>query len=458
MELEDLVAQIDEPTPRGIATTISMLIRTGEIAPGTRLPTVRSIGAALGVSPATVSHAWQGLLDAGLVQVRGRAGTTVLEPATPWLTDRSHVLASRAPGDAASPVRLDLAAGIPDPLLLPDLRESLARVAPAHATISSYLQPPMLPELEPVLRARWPYAAPALTVVDGAMDGVQRALAAVTRFGDRVVVESPGFPLIFDLLTQMNLMAVPAPVDREGIPPEGLRSALASRPAAVILTPRAHNPTGASMSRARAGHLAEVLQMHRDGRDTVVIEDDHAGAVSASAAVSLGTHLPQRTIHVLGFSKSHGPDLRIAALSGPAGAVEQIVARRVLGPGWTSRVMQAVLRDMLVDREQLRTVAGARHEYYVRQRQLAAALAEHGVVVPVADGLNAWIPAHDEVDAQVRLAAHGIRVSRGSAFTPAGRDGALPEGLVPHVRVSIGPLREAIDEVAAVLARATSGR
>ena len=82
-----------------------------------------------------------------------------------------------------------------------------------------------------------------------------------------------------------------------------------------------------------------------------VIEDDHAGDISSAPAVSVGQFLPDRTVHVSSFSKSHGPDLRLAAIGGPPALVAAVADRRLLGPGWSSRLLQAVLLDLL-------TVAG----------------------------------------------------------------------------------------------------
>ncbi|HTN58582.1 MAG TPA: GntR family transcriptional regulator, partial [Protaetiibacter sp.] len=70
--MKSVALAIDERTPHGIATGIARLITTGDLAPGDRLPTVRQLAADLGVSPATVSHAWQTLSAAGLIMSRGR--------------------------------------------------------------------------------------------------------------------------------------------------------------------------------------------------------------------------------------------------------------------------------------------------------------------------------------------------------------------------------------------------
>ena len=90
--IEDRVlAAIDEPTPRGIAAAVNRLIRGGRLVTGDRLPTVRDLARSLGVSPATVSEAWQALSAVGAIESRGRAGTFVRsteEPSRPVLDRR----------------------------------------------------------------------------------------------------------------------------------------------------------------------------------------------------------------------------------------------------------------------------------------------------------------------------------------------------------------------------------
>ena len=59
--------------------------------------------------------------------------------------------------------------------------------------------------------------------------------------------------------------------------------------------------------------------------------------------VSLGRWLPERTVHIRSYSKSHGPDLRLAAVGGAGDLVTAVANRRLLGPGWSSRILQALL-------------------------------------------------------------------------------------------------------------------
>ena len=155
-------------------------------------------------------------------------------------------------------------------------------------------------------------------------------------------------------------------------------------------------------------------------------------------------------LHVRSFSKSHGPDLRIAALGGPAALVDPIVARRMLGPGWTSRMLQTILYDLLTSRESIDEISEARRIYFARQKALTDALRRHGVDLAQADGINAWLPVNDERDAIVQLAASGIRVAGGSPFFAT--DSALS-----FIRVTTGALPDEIESIAEALAATARG-
>jgi DNA-binding transcriptional MocR family regulator len=438
--MKSVALAVEEATPSGIAGAIGRLISSGDLAPGDRLPTVRELAAELGVSPATVSHAWQALAGVGLIVSRGRSGSFVQSARTEWIPPRSRNLADQ-------PVaRLDLSTGTPDPLLLPDLAPALSRVS-SRAGTTSYLDSPVLPELGSLLRDSWPYPVEALTVVDGAMDAMSRSLDLVLRFGARVVVENPGFPPIFDLLDHHGIERLPVELDEHGIRPDSLAAALKRSPAAIVLQPRTHNPAGVSMTGERASELARIIRNSRTADNTIVIEDDHSGQISAIPEVSLGSYLPERVLHIRSFSKSHGPDLRIAAVGGPQALIDRLVARRLLGPGWTSRMLQSILHDMLTSAQTIDEVSDARRVYRGRQRALTEALAENGYRAHLPDGINLWMNVDDERNAVVQLAAAGIRVAAGTPFLAAAGG--------QFIRVTAGLVRDDFDAVARHLAAAT---
>ncbi|MEV6348891.1 aminotransferase class I/II-fold pyridoxal phosphate-dependent enzyme [Actinoplanes sp. NPDC051851] len=430
-----ITGAVQDRSARGIAAAVSRLITAGRLPAGERLPTVRAVAGALGVSPTTVSEAWRNLALAGAIQTRGRSGTFVAGPGHPRFTRLSR------PSIA---LERDLSTGVPDPALLPDLSDALRRIGDGRHS-RSYLDDPVLPELEAVLRERWPYPPERLTVVDGALDALDRICGATLRYGDHVLVENPAFAPLLDLLQALGATVVGVPLDEAGPDPSVLRDLLADfRPVALFLQPRAQNPAGVSMTPERAASLAAVLTAFPE---VLVVEDDHAGDIATAPAVSVGTYLPERTVHVASFSKSHGPDLRLAAIGGPATVVDQIADRRMLGPGWSSRLLQAVLLDLLTDPASIAQVAVARTAYAERRSSLVKALHEEGVRVGDGDGINLWLPVPDQQNAMVTLAAHGVAAAPGAPFcvTPLGGD---------HLRITAGLVAGGYDELAAVLAAA----
>jgi len=200
------------------------------------------------------------------------------------------------------------------------------------------------------------------------------------------------------------------------------------------------------MTIERARELARIIRNSHNAENMLIIEDDHSGEISSSGDVSLGQFLPDRVVHIRSFSKSHGPDLRIAAVGGPKDFMDRLVARRILGPGWTSRMLQTILFDLLTESATVDQVALARRTYRERQVAIASALGENGWEVPPADGINLWLRVDDERDAVVQLAAAGIRVAAGTPFF------ASPGG--QFIRVTVGQIRDDFSSVGALLATA----
>ena len=433
-----IAAEVSDRTARGIAAGIGRMITDGRLPVGARLPTVRELAGRLSVSPTTVGEAWQSLAAVGAIDARGRQGTFVRQPTGP-ATPRRYRRVTEGPGRFA----LDLSTGTPDPALLPDLAPVVARVSRQSLT-SSYLDHPVLPSLEQRLRDDWPFPPEALTVVDGAMDALDRVAQVVVRLGDRVVVEHPTFPPLLDLLDRLGADVVGVDVDEQGLRPDALAGVLAAGGvSAVFVQPRAQNPTGVTTTRARAGELAAVLAGHAS---VTVVEDDHSGDIASGALVSLGEWMPERTVHIRSYSKSHGPDLRLAAVGGAAHVVDAVSNRRLLGPGWSSRILQAMLLEMLSDQPTVEAVAAAREEYAHRRQVMARALTAAGVEVTGSDGINLWMAVDDERSALLTLAAQGIGAAPGEPF--------MVRADTPHVRVTVGLVDHDLEGIAHRLAEA----
>lgn len=441
-----VVSAVDERSAQGIAAAVHRLIRGEQIGIGDRLPTVRDLAKALGVSPATVQESWRALGAVGAIEARGRAGTFVTRSQFTGVPARYLGLGS---GPAlADDGALDLSRGTPDPALLPPLHEAFERItanAASTAWTTSYLDDPVLPPLRDFLMESWPFHTDMVTVVDGALDALSRLVDALVGFGDRVVMESPGFPPLIDLLERAGAEVVSIEMDEQGMCPDAVQESLRLSPVAVFVQPRAQNPTGTSMTRLRASQLAEVLRT----TSAWIIEDDHCGEISVAEDVSIGQFLPDRCIHIRSYSKSHGPDLRIAAVGGPASVIEALIARRMLGPGWTSRILQAALLDLLTHVDSAVIVGAARDAYARRGAMFREGLRDRGVVPSPGDGINVWVPVEDERAALINLAAAGVRVAPGYPFLVAGGSG---------IRITTGRLPDdpaRVEQVADIVARAS---
>ena len=430
---------IEDRSARGIAAAVGRMITRGDLAVGTRLPTVRELSKSLGVSPTTVSEAWQTLTSVGAIDARGRQGTFVRQPTGPG-SPRRYRRVTEGPGHFA----LDLSTGTPPSALLPDLGPAVAKVSRQSLT-SSYLDHPVLPQLEARLIDGWPFKAEAITVVDGAMDALDRVAQVVVRLGDRVVVEHPTFPPLLDLLDELGAEVIGVDLDDQGPIVAQFVEALQHQPVAVFLQPRAHNPTGVTTTAHRMAALAAELAPTA----AVVIEDDHSGDIATGALVSAGSWLPDRTVHIRSYSKSHGPDLRLAAVGGAGDVVSAVANRRLLGPGWSSRILQAVLLEMLDDESTIAAVATARTEYARRRQIVAGVLEARGVTVTGSDGINLWMTVADERSALVTLAAQGIGAAPGEPFQVRNDR--------PHLRVTVGLIDADHERIAGQLAGAAGG-
>lgn len=419
---------------------------SGKLLPGDRLPPVRALAIECGVSPATAAAAFRRLRERGLVHSDGRRGTRVLPQPVPASPHSTPMAAARSAGPAkvashgthvrsktwhASPPR-DLANGNPDPAFLPDLRHVAARLGGPPVLYGADKE---LDEL--VVRARAEFSrdgidATSMTIVSGALDAVERLLTAELRPGDAVAMEDPGYSAAIDLVTALRLVPVPCALDEEGMRPDELEQALRRGARAVLITPRAQNPTGAATTAARARELAAVLDRHPSA---LVIEDDHAGAIAGAPLNLCGTGQPSWAV-VRSVSKWLGPDLRLAVVAGEPALVDRVERRQELGQGWVSSLLQkaaAALWEQAA-KGRLSLLDMATRTYRRRREALLGSLADLGVAATGASGLNVWIPVREEVPVCEQLAAAGWSVRAGERYRLRS---------APAVRATISTLEEA---------------
>jgi len=432
-----LAERLKERTARGIAVETSALIRSGALPIGARLPTVRDLAYKLGVSPATVSEAWSELRRQKMITGRGRTGTYVfgntIAPRPARMGSVGHF------GEGV----LDLTMAVPDRGLLPPLAQALVHGAHAE-NLNSYERTPILPELRAAVEPRWPYRPETFLATNGGYNAVYSTLHALVMPGASIAIEDPTAMRILDIIEDLGAEIIPVECDAEGPLPSSLAKALQKNLTAFIYQPRTHSVTGRAVTRERLTELADTLE----GSDCYIIEDDGVGDVSPLPPISMGDRLPKRVVHILSFSKSLGPDLRLAVLSSSIAVAKQIQSYRSFSSGWTSRLLQATTAWLLNDPDSMRTVARARGIYAERQAALTSRLRERGIAIPPGDGLCIWVPVESEQYALVTLAARGI------AVLPGAKCSVRP---INHVRVATSVLTDRYDFVADSIRLAAMG-
>jgi DNA-binding transcriptional MocR family regulator len=413
-------------TAREIAASLEAAVRQGALVPGASLPSVRQLATRLGVSPPTVAAALADLRRRGVIVTHERRRSSI--------SPRPPVVLPTPLEPSVPPDVFDLARGNPDPELLPDLRPALARLAAAPMS-RLYGDEPVDPHLFDLARRELAEAGvqpDQITLVSGALDGVERALAAHLAQGDRVVVEDPGYFAVFDLLRAMGLEPVPVPIDSRGLLPEALAETLRnSRAQAIVLTPRAHNPTGAALDAERAAALRAVLE---SAPGLLLVEDDHQGPIAGAPGHTL-TRGRQHWAVVRSVAKSLGPDLRMALVGGDAETIARIEGRMALGPGWVSHLLQQVVADVLGSSDVRQHLARAEATYVLRRVALLDALHQHGIAATGRSGFNVWVPVSDETAVASRLLQAGWAVAPGARYRLASQ---------PAIRVTCASLPETV--------------
>ncbi|HEV2686528.1 MAG TPA: aminotransferase class I/II-fold pyridoxal phosphate-dependent enzyme, partial [Actinomycetota bacterium] len=281
----------------------------------------------------------------------------------------------------------------------------------------------------------------------GAFDAIERVLDAQLSPGDRVGIEDPGYHRTMDLLAAQGLIAEPIRVDERGPIPASVSEAIKRGIEALIVTPRAQNPSGAAIDPKRAAELQKIFAREPE---LLVIEDDHAGAVAGSDYVTFADARRPRWAVVRSFSKFLGPDLRVAALTGDEATIARVEGRLSAGPGWVSYILQRLANSMLTDASVQKLLRDATETYADRRAQLIDALARHGVAAIGRSGLNVWIPVQDEQRVVAAVAADGFAIRAGEPFRLEAP---------PAVRITISTLLpEEVEPLAAAIAKALRAR
>ncbi|QQN51019.1 GntR family transcriptional regulator MpaR [Stutzerimonas balearica] len=434
-----------------LAEEIAELIRSGVLAAGERVPSVRQASRSHGVSPSTVFQAYYLLEDRGLIQARARSGYFVREHAQrPLPEPEPRSLSAQATevdvselvfsvlGSLKDPQTVPFGSAFPSPDLFP-----LARLARSMAHGLRTLSPHEViadmtagnPDLRRQIALRYMTSGvllpmDELVITNGAMEALNLCLQSITRPGDLVAIESPAFYACLQVLERLELRAVEIPVQpREGIDLAVLADSLERLPIrACWFMSSLQNPLGASMSEANKEALYALLQRHQ----VPLIEDD------VYAELYYGKQPPRPVkshdreglvMHCGSFSKSLAPGYRVGWVAGGrfAESISRLKLMTTLSP---SVPAQAAIADYLQHGGYDRHLRRLRHTLEMQQSAMLASAARHFPqqtrVTRPAGGYFLWFEFPEQVDSLqlFRLAlAQGISLAPGPIFSASRRFG-----------------------------------
>ncbi|MFK4268116.1 MocR-like pyridoxine biosynthesis transcription factor PdxR [Streptomyces milbemycinicus] len=370
-------------------------VRGGRLAPGTRLPSSRSLAADLGIARNTVADAYGELVAEGWLTARQGSGTRVAARVVP-----PEPTPPRTPPTAEPHRRptYDLRPGSPDISSFPRaawLSATRRALTAAPHDAFAYGGPSGRPELRRALadylaRARGVRADPERIVICA---GFKQGLAVLSRVlraaGEReVAVESYGLDIHWNVMRRAGLRTVPLPVDDRGARTDELAGLTGVR--TVLLTPAHQFPTGVSLHPDRRASVVDWAS--RTGG--LVVEDDYDGEFryDRNPVGALQGLDPERVLYLGTSSKSLAPVLRLAWMVVPGHLMDELLAVKGTGEWPTGGLDQLTLAEFLESGAYDRHVRGMRLRYRRRRDQLVAALAEHAPQVRVrgiAAGLHA---------------------------------------------------------------------
>lgn len=438
-----------EPVYLKLANTLEGMISSRSLRPGDRVPSVRQFSRQHRVSVPTALQAYATLETRGLIEARPKSGfyvrprylDSIPEPVMKFSsTPKIITLESYDPvesllADHVNSELVPLGAALPSADLLPGIK--LTRIM---AAIGRQLGPhsiayDIMPGNESFRRELsrrsldWGCALHAndFIVTVGATEAVSLALRATCKAGDTVAVESPTYFGLAGMLHELQLKALPVPVDSaNGIDLDILERALRkTRVAACVVIPNFHNPTGFVMPDENKRRLVELCAKRR----IALIEDDTYADLQHDGPrpCSLKAFGAADSIILCGsYSKKLAPGFRVGYIA--AGQWQSRVKALKQASSLNSALLPTLtiaefLKNGGYDRY-LRNIRQAyRHQVDKMKEAIVASFPEGIGLSRPKGGFLLWCELPAKVDAvklSERARRAGISIAPGPMFSPVG--------------------------------------
>ena len=346
-----------------IANAVKKMVDDRAIRAGTRMPSIRNFAHDHGISRFTVVQAYDRLVAMGYLQSRQGSGFYVSQRQNPyvamensyepdsvmdivWLLRNSleHRSSSTMPGAWWLPAAWMEETGIKKSLRTLSLKDG--EFMTAYGTPSGYLP---LRELLGNKLSGIGIAVGASQIV--LTSGVTHAMDLIARYfiraGDAVLVDDPGYFILFGGLKSFGAKIVGVPWNVDGPDTHAMEELIKEhRPKIFFTNTILHNPTGASISQAVAYRMLQLAEKY----DMMLVEDDIYGDFHPATLTRLAT-LDQlnRVIYVSSFSKTVSASLRVGYFACSPELAASLCDVKLLTGLTTSEISERLMYQLLTE-------------------------------------------------------------------------------------------------------------
>lgn len=425
----------DVPLAEQIESRLRGLIAQRQLPPGARLPSIRQLAAQLGVSPNTVVTAYDRLAAEGLMESRCTAGFFVSEPidsgpdpvALEAGEEQDGVWLAQQANDQRPGV-LQAGSGALPPSWLDDAVPAAAvqrGLARSHAGMASRCPPQGLPELRErlamLLRGQG-IAVDASRVLTtyGSTQAIDLICRCFAQPGDTVLVEDPGYFLMFERLRMQGLRIVTVARRPDGLDLAQLDAACREhRPRLLFVQSVLHNPTGWGSSAANLHKLLMLAQQH----GLLIAEDDVHGHFHPGPATRLASLSGlERVIYYSSFCKALSPALRIGYIAADPALLKPLLRAKICAVMSCAALNEYVLLEVLAAGRWRKHLERLQRKLLSARNASARALTAAGIQLdhPGEGGLFLWgsVPESVDLDLLVQDAFRNkILLVRGATFS-----------------------------------------
>lgn len=414
---------------------IRVRIEQRRLSAGARLPSIRALAEAQGVSKSTVVEAYDRLLAEGLITARRGSGYYVAPPAPPLTVadigprlDREidPIWVSRQSLETQDYLKPGCGWLPEDWMPQEELRRALRALARRpDANLVDYATPAGHAGLRRHLSRRLAdkdIDAPPSQIV--LMDSATQAIELLCRFllkpGDTVLVDDPCYFNFLAKLRAHQVEILGVPMTPGGPDVAALADILyAHRPRLYLTNSALHNPTGASLSPLVAHRVLKLAEAH----DLTIIEDD----IYSDFELEPGPRLAafdgfERVVYIGGFSKTLSASLRLGFIAARADWIEPLTDLKIATVFSSQDFVADVAHQVLSGGGYRRHVETLRQKLAVQRAPTAERLADLGLkpwLTPQA-GMFLWCELPEGLDASDlarRALEERLVLAPGNAFS-----------------------------------------